>query len=55
MALTMTMTPWNLTHGQWSKWLLLWLDSWLNQWYTILTIGNSYFGHGHGQNGCFCG
>ena len=69
----MTMTPWNLTHGQWSKNLTMATDSlesapwsmvkivicgqtsWLNQRFTILTIGNSYFGHGHGQNGYFCG
>ena len=69
-ALTMTMTPWNLTHGQWSKnltmatdilesapWsmvkmVVLWSSfRWLNQWLTILTIGNLLFGHGHGQNG----
>ena len=65
----MTMTPWNLTHGQWSKNLTMATDSlesaswsmvkmvilWLNRRFTILTIGNSYFGHGHGHNGYFRG
>ena len=65
-ALTMTMTPWNLTHGQWSKyltmasdilesapwskWLLCGQTSRLDQRSTILTIENLYFIHGHGQN-----
>ena len=57
-ALTMTMTPWNLTHGQWSKyltmasdilesapwskWLLCGQTSRLDQRSTILTIENLY-------------
>ena len=70
----MTMTPWNLTHGQWSKnltmatdilesapwsmsqwlkWLFCGQTSWLDQQFTILTIGNLYFVHGHGENWCF--
>ena len=69
----MSMTLWNLTHGQWSKnltmatdilesapWsmvkmVILWLNLWLNERFTILTIGNLYFGHGHGRNGYVCG
>ena len=50
----MTMTPWNLTHGPWSKWLFCGQTLWLYQTFTILTIGNSYFGHGPGHNGKFC-
>ena len=45
---------WNLPHGQWSKCLFCGQTSWLNQRFTILTIGNSYFVHGYGQNGYFC-
>ena len=71
-ALTMTMTPWNLTHGQWSKnltmttdilesaghgqwskWLFCGQTSWFDQRFTISTIENLYFVHGHGQNWCF--
>ena len=54
-ALTMTMTPWNFTHGQWSKWLFCGQISWLDQRFTILIIENLYFVHGDGQNWCFCG
>ena len=39
----MTMTSWNLPHGQWSKWLFYVQTSWLDQRFTILTIENSYF------------
>ena len=69
----MTMTPWNLTHGQWSKnltmatdslesapWsmvkmVILWPNFVVKSKVYDLTIGNSFFGHGHGQNGYFCG
>ena len=46
----MTMTPGNLTHGQWSKWLFCGQTSRLDQRFTNLTIENLYFVHGHGQN-----
>ena len=37
-APTMTMTAWNLPHGQWSEWLFCVQTSWLNRRFTILTI-----------------
>ena len=64
-ALTMTMTPWNFLHGQWSKRLFSAQISWTNQRLTILffaliscqnlrltisTMKNLDFGHGHGRN-----
>ena len=64
-ALTMTpwnlthdhcpLTSWNLPHGQWSKWLFCGQTSWSKLRLANLTIEKSYFGHGHGQNGYFCG
>ena len=42
-TLTMTMTPWNLTHGQSSKWLFCGQNLWLNQRFTISTIGKFVF------------
>ena len=75
-ALTMAMTPWNLTHGQWSKKLTMATDSlepaswsmvkmatlWSNfvvkskvYHFDHRNLGNSFFGHGHGQNEYFCG
>ena len=50
-ALTMTMKTWDLTHGQWSKWLFFGQTSRLDQKFIILTMENLYFVHGHGQNG----
>ena len=63
----MTMTPWNLTHGQWSKNLTMATDILesapcsmvkmailrsnfvvIDKRFTILTIENLYFFHGHG-------
>ena len=41
--------------GSMVKMVILWSNFVVNQRFTILTIGNSYFGHGHGQNGYFCG
>ena len=47
------LTSWNLPHGQWSKWLFLGQTSCLDQQFTILTIENLYYVHGHGKNWCF--
>ena len=49
----MTMTPWNLTHGQRSKWLFCGQTSWLDQQFTIFTLENLYFVDGHGKIGVF--
>ena len=49
----MTMTPWNLPHGQWSTWLVCGQMSWLNQRFAILTMEKPNFGHGHAKNRYF--
>ena len=55
LTMTMTMTTWNLTRGQRSKWSFCAQISWSNQSFTILTTENLYLGHGHDENGYFCG
>ena len=51
-ALTMTTTPWNLPHGQWSKKLTMATSSHpqSNFKLTILTTRNLNFDNVHGQN-----
>ena len=51
-ALTMTTTPWNLPHGQWSKKLTMATSSHpqSNFKLTILTTRNLNFDNGRGQN-----
>ena len=59
----MTMTPWNLTHGKWSKNLTMATDILESAPWSMVKIVilwsnlvvklkvNLLFGHGHGQNG----
>ena len=45
-ALTMTMTPWNLLRGQWSKKLTMTMTTWNLPW-SMVKIDQFY----HGNNG----
>ena len=44
-ALTMTMTPWNLPHGQWSKQLTMTMTSSICPWSMVKIYQFSNFGH----------
>ena len=50
----LTMTPSNLTHGQWSYCSFCAQISKSNQRFTISAMENLYFGQSHGQYGYFC-